>query len=134
MEVACKHNQIIRLFIFQLFLGLKFFLQDYTKTFKNKIKNVINIYQNLFENKRILKFTTTYGVMFKSFIELTAGCLFVIGLFKFCGLNLLGINLLLSSTAFRVITLIWNMRFIFERILLLNFLFIFLISCHTFFT
>ncbi len=122
METLYQHNQIAAVLIARVFLGLLFFFQGYDAVFNVKIKNVILFYQNSFEKKGIPKFLTLCGAWFTSYTELLCGFFLVIGLYENYCLYLLGINMIVASIAFGINTPMWDMRFVFPRLLLLIFL------------
>jgi putative oxidoreductase len=62
------------------------------------------------------------GTYFTSYVELICGFLLIIGLFEFTSLFLLGTSLIVASIAFSVISPMWDMKFLFPRLLLLLFL------------
>ena len=64
------------------------------------------------------------GAYFTSYVELIGGFFLIIGFLKYYSLYLLGINLLVASFAFSITKPMWDMQFVFPRILLLLFLLI----------
>jgi uncharacterized membrane protein YphA (DoxX/SURF4 family) len=124
LKTINQYREIEAVFIARIFLGLLFFFQGYDAVFKIKIKNVIDTYQNTFIVKGIPKYLTVCGVWFTSCTELVCGALLILGLFEYCSLSILGINLILASIAFGINTPMWDTRFVFPRLILLIFLLI----------
>ena len=124
MEIINQYHQIAAVFIARVFLGFLFFFQGYDSIFNVRIKNVIDTYESSFENKGIPRFLTVAGAWFTSYTELICGFLLIAGLFENIALYLLGINLIVASIAFGVNTPMWDMRFVFPRLILLLFLLI----------
>lgn len=122
MEAIIQYHESAATFVARAFLGLLFFFQGYDAVFKIKVKNVIQAYQNSFSNKGIPKFFTMCGAWFTSYVEFIGGFLLIIGLFKYCVLYLLGIDLIIASIAFGIVTPMWDMRYVFPRLALLLFL------------
>ena len=122
METLIQQHQIAGVFIARVFLGLLFLFQGYDAVFNVKIKNVVRTFEASFANTGIPKFITVLGSWFTSYAELIGGLLLVLGLFEYCALYLLGINLLLASIAFGINTPMWDTRHVFPRLILLLFL------------
>jgi putative oxidoreductase len=122
MEVIIQHHEIAAVFIARVFLGLLFLFQGYDAVFNVKVSNIIETYENSFAYKGIPRFLTVLGSWFTSYVELIGGFLLVIGLFEYYALYLLGINLIIASIAFGIATPMWDMRFVFPRLVLLIFL------------
>ncbi len=122
MEIIIQYHEATAILIARIFLGLLFFFQGYDAVFNVKIKNVITAYKSSFADKGIPQILTVLGSWFTSYIELIGGLLLTIGLFEYYTLILLGINLIVASVAFGIITPMWDMRFLFPRLTLLLFL------------
>ena len=122
MEIINHNHQIVALLIARVFLGFLFFFQGYDSIFNVKIKNVIIVFNNTFSNKGIPKFLIIAGVWFTSYTELICGFLLILGLFEYIALYLLGINLIIASIAFSIDKPMWDMRYLFPRLILLLFL------------
>jgi uncharacterized membrane protein YphA (DoxX/SURF4 family) len=122
MESLVQHHEIAAVFIARVFLGLLFFFQGYDAVFHVKVKYVIQAYENSFANKGIPRFLTVCGAWFTSLVELIGGLLLITGLFQYTVLYLLGIDLIIASIAFGITTPMWDMKFVFPRLVLLIFL------------
>ena len=117
-------NQQIAAFIARIFLGFLFFFQGYDAIFNVKIKNIISAYSDEFANKGIPKIFTIAGAWFTSYVEFIGGLLLILGAFHQYTLYLLGLDILLASIAFGISKPMWDMRFVFPRLVLLLFLLI----------
>jgi uncharacterized membrane protein YphA (DoxX/SURF4 family) len=124
VEIINQHHQCIAVFIARIFLGFLFLFQGYDVIFNIKIKNVIATYQSSFQNKGIPGFLTVLGAWFTSYTELVCGFFLILGCFEYISLYLLGINLIIASIAFGINAAMWDMRYIFPRLILLLFLLI----------
>ncbi len=122
MESIYQSHEIAAVFLARVFLGFLFFFQGYDAVFKVKIKNVIETYQNTFNSKGIPKILTICASWFTSCTEFIGGILLIVGLFEYCALYLLGINLIIAAIGFGINTPMWDTRFVFSRLLLLLFL------------
>jgi uncharacterized membrane protein YphA (DoxX/SURF4 family) len=121
MESLIQHQEAAVL-IARIFLGLLFFFQGFDAVFNIKVKNVIEAYETSFAHKGIPRFLTVWGSWFTSLVELIGGTFLVFGLFEYYVLALLGINLIIASIAFGITNPMWDMRFMFPRLVLLLFL------------
>lgn len=122
MESINHLHEAIGILIARVFLGLLFLFQGYDAVFNVKIKNIINNYENSFQSKGIPKFLTFIGVWFTSLTELFGGLFLILGLFKYYTLYLLGLDLLIASTAFGIASPMWDTRHVFPRLILLLFI------------
>ena len=122
MDSIIQYHDVAAVFIARVFLGLLFFFQGFDAVFNIKVRNVIEAYDNSFATKGIPRFITVLGSWFTSYVELIGGFLLVFGLFEYCALYLLGLNLIIASIAFGITSPIWDMRFVFPRLVLLLFL------------
>jgi uncharacterized membrane protein YphA (DoxX/SURF4 family) len=122
MEIITQYHQIAAVFIARVFLGCLFFFQGFDAVFKVKIRNVIQTYQTTFYNKGLPKFLTVFAAWFTSCSALVAGALLILGLFEYCALYLLGINLIITAIGFGINTAMWDTRFVFPRLIVLVFL------------
>ncbi|MBK7668251.1 MAG: DoxX family membrane protein [Sphingobacteriaceae bacterium] len=122
MEIINLYHQAVAILIARIFLGCLFFFQGFDAVFKVRIQNVIQTYQNTFLKNGIPKFLTVFAVWFTSCSALIGGILLTLGLFEYCALYVLGINLIITAIGFGINTAMWDTRFVFPRLLLLVFL------------
>lgn len=105
-------------------MGFLFFFQGYDAIVRVGVKNVIETFHVPLSERGIPKIFTTIGVWFTSCIQLIGGLLLVIGFLKYYVLYLLGLDLIVASIAFGIIKPMWDMQFVFPRLILLIFLLI----------
>lgn len=122
METIIQFHESAAVFIARVFLGSLFFFQGYDAVFKVKVNTIISTYERIFSNKGIPVFLIKTGTWFTSYTELIAGLLLILGLFEYCALYLLGLNVIIASIAFSITQPMWDMRFVFPRLSLLVFL------------
>ena len=122
MQAIIDYHTEIAIFIARVFLGLLFFFQGYDAIFNVKIDNIIESFYRPFSAKGIPKSLTVVGVWFTSYIELIGGLMLVLGLFKYAALYLLGADILIASIGFGIVKPMWDMQFVFPRLILLIFL------------
>jgi uncharacterized membrane protein YphA (DoxX/SURF4 family) len=111
--------------IIRLFTGILFFFQGYDKIFKVKISGVVNNFLEQAEHIHIHKPLVTIISYFTSYIELIGGFLLIIGLFTNYALIALGFDLVLVCFAFSIIRPMWDMQYVFPRLLLVIILLLF---------
>lgn len=123
------HNEIfnapvIAVFIARVFLGLLFFFQGWDAVFGVGIKQVIQTVESPLSGKGIPRFFIVAGSWFTSYAALLGGLLLITGLFKYAALYVLGIDLMLAAAVFGIVKPMWDMQFVFPRLVLLLFLLI----------
>lgn len=124
MELGSIYHTEAAVFLARVFLGLLFFFQGYDAIFNVKVPNIINAYKYQFSQKGIPMFLTAWGAWFTSYVELIGGLLLLLGFFKYLALYLLGLNLIIASIGFGITNAMWDMKFVFPRLVLLIFLLI----------
>ena len=122
METINQYHEIVAVVIARVFLGLLFFFQGYDAVFNVKIKHVVQTYQASFSHHGIPKFLLVGASWFTSCTALIGGFLLIVGLFEYSVLYLLGINMIIASIGFGINTPMWDLRFVFPRLLVLLFL------------
>lgn len=111
-------NHIAELLV-RLVTGVLFFFQGFDKVFRMKNDD---IYKAVNSNFKGLKFPPTIvrmGVFVNSYIELIAGALLIVGLFKYVTLYALSLNLLVLAISFSVVNPVWNLKMYFPRFILI---------------
>ena len=106
-------------FIVRMFAGILFFFQGYDKVFKVKISGVVDNFLEEAEHLHIHKPLVTVISYYTSFVELIGGGLLIIGLFTNYTLLALGLDLVLVCFAFSLIRPMWDMQYVFPRLILL---------------
>lgn len=113
------HHEIAAALITRVFLGVLFFFQGYDKVFKVKIKGVVETFEYSVISKHFPKTLLIIIAFFTSYMELVGGILLIIGFLKYYALYFLGLDLILVAVAFGMIKPMWDMQFLFPRLLLL---------------
>lgn len=113
------HHETAAALITRVFLGILFFSQGYDKVFKVKIKGVVETFEYPVISKHFPKSLLTLIAYFTSYVELIGGFLLIIGFLKYYALYFLGFDLILVAVAFGMIKPMWDMQFVFPRLLLL---------------
>ena len=109
-------------FIIRVFAGILFFFQGYDKVFKVKISGVVDTFLEDAEHLHIHKPLVTVISYLTSFAELICGALLIMGLFTNYALVTLGFDLVLVCFAFSIIRPMWDMQYVFPRLVLITFL------------
>jgi len=116
------NNESVLTFVLRVILGILFFFQGYDKIFKIKLNEVVNTFQAELGSIAVPKAILVPIAYFTSFVELIAGALLIVGMFKTYALYLLGIDLILVAGAFSLIKPMWDMQLLFPRLILLSIL------------
>jgi putative oxidoreductase len=119
METLHAYNQVAAVTIARLILGFLFFFQGYDAVMRIGMKNTVLAYQNNFTQKNIPSVVTASAAWFASFTELICGLCLILGLFQTMAFYLLGLNLVLATIGFCIISPLWDTRHVFPRLLLL---------------
>lgn len=113
------YNHIAAVFILRVFLGVLFFMQGYDKVFKVGTTNVIASFKKEMYGKNISDGLISLATYYTSFIELIAGFALIIGFAKYFALFALGLDLLIVAIAFSILKPMWDMQYVFPRLILL---------------
>jgi len=105
-------------FITRLFVGILFFTQGYDKVFNIKISGVVDNFLADAEHLHIHKPMVKLFTYLTSFIELIGGFFLIIGLYINYTLVILGFDLVLVCFAFSMVCPMWDMQYVFPRLLL----------------
>jgi putative oxidoreductase len=119
-------------FITRLFLGILFFSQGYDKTFNIKVSGVVDTFLGDAEHLHIHRPIVTLFTYLTSFVELLGGLFLIIGLFTNYALIALGFDLVMVCFAFSLIRPMWDMQYVFPRLLLVTLLLFFPNECNRF--
>ncbi len=110
--------------VLRVFLGVLFLAQGYDKVVRLKIQGVIDTFRAEMESKNIPHFLIVGAAYFTSVVEFMGGLFLILGFMKYTTLSLLGADLLLVTCAFSILQPMWDMRFVFPRLLILIALFL----------
>jgi len=112
-------HEIVLSFFLRVILGILFFFQGYDKVFRLKISGVIDFFKEESRHRPIPQALLVSSAYLSSYIELVAGALLILGLFKTYAMYLLGLDLILVCGAFSILKPMWDMYLLFPRLLLL---------------
>ena len=108
----------------RVFLGILFFAQGFDKVFNLGVKEVIHSFEYPVRLKHFPHFPLVAVAYYTSFAELIGGSLLIIGFMKYYAMYLLGIDMLIVCAALSSLDPMWDMKYIFPRVVLLITLFI----------
>jgi uncharacterized membrane protein YphA (DoxX/SURF4 family) len=120
METLARHQTEVLYFIVRVILGILFFFQGHDKLFNVKISGVIDFFKKELGEKKIPGIFVNLSAWYTSCIEFVCGGLLILGMFKTLALYLLGIDLILVAGAFSIMKPVWDMQFVFPRLILLT--------------
>jgi uncharacterized membrane protein YphA (DoxX/SURF4 family) len=106
-------------FLLRVILGILFLFQGIDKLFKVGIPKVTSTFQAELGRIKIPRWILFITAIFSSFVEFAGGILLIIGLFKYYAMYLLGIDLILVTIAFSLIQPVWDMKYVWPRLILL---------------
>lgn len=95
--------------------GILFFFQGYDKIFMVKIPNVVLTFQDPIKKSFLPNILLKPLVILSSFTEMFGGLFLFFGLFKFCTLALLSVNLVFVAFSFSSIKAMWDMQYFIPR-------------------
>ena len=113
------HNESIAFLVIRVILGVLFFAQGYDKIFNVKIAGVIQTFRTPMQKRNVPDFLLVGSAYYTSIVELIGGLMLIVGLFKSYVLLALGIDLIMVVAAFSIIKPMWDMQFVFPRLMLL---------------
>ncbi|MBK7854692.1 MAG: hypothetical protein IPJ79_07025 [Bacteroidetes bacterium] len=93
-----------------------------SKLFIVKVEEVLQTYKPLLQQKGIPQILIVAGVWITSTAEFLFGLLLILGLFTQLSLYVLTVDVLLASAAFGIMRPMWDMQFVFPRLVSLIFL------------
>ena len=120
MNIEKKYlSRAIGLLTIRLVLGLVFFMQGFGKIFKIGVDNLyqnyfLQPYQDTFLPVFLLKFTAYYT----SYVEMLAGALLIVGIFRSYSLFALASVLVIVSFGHGLLEPIWDMHHVMFRLIL----------------
>jgi len=116
------NNLAVLEFTLRVVLGLLFFFQGYDKVVKVGMKRVVDVYRNELGSIKIPWIILAVCTYYSSLVEFICGGLLILGLFTKYSLFLLGMDFILVVGAFSIIKPMWDMQFVFPRLILLSIL------------
>ena len=109
-------DKSIALLLIRTITGILFFFQAYDKIFRVGLKNVADAFGIPF-GRKIIKMH--WAVILSSYVELIAGSLLFLGLFKSFALYLLAGDLFAVALSFSLIKPMLDMQYYFPRLVLI---------------
>lgn len=117
MEISYKYYALE--VILRLFCGVIFLFQGYDKLFKVKVSGVIETFRYEAQQKNIPGFALWMMACYTSYVEFFGGLFLILGLFKNYALLALGLDMVLVAAAFSYMKPVWDMKFVFPRLILI---------------
>jgi uncharacterized membrane protein YphA (DoxX/SURF4 family) len=109
----------------RVFTGILFFFQGYDKVFRMGVKNEIIAISPAYQKIGLPDIIVRFSAYLTSYLELIAGALLILGLFKYPVLYALSLDLLVAAAGMSILNPLWDLRHVFPRLLLILFLLIY---------
>ncbi|MFN3343852.1 MAG: DoxX family membrane protein, partial [Flavobacteriales bacterium] len=103
----------------RILLGVLLLYQGIDKVFGLGIKRVSETYRQELNKAWIPSWVFHITAYYSSWVELIGGGLLILGLFKVVVLPLIAFNFLLVAMAMSTMSPLWDMRYLFPRVVLL---------------
>lgn len=103
----------------RIFLGILFFFQGFDKLFVIKMKEVVESFMQDAQRRHIPQSLVATISYFTSLIELIGGTLLILGFYSNYAVIFLSIDLLIIAFAFSMMHAMWDLKYVFPRLLLL---------------
>ena len=103
----------------RLVAGILFFFQGYDKVFHLKTSGVLVAFSDEFVRKKIPVSLARLGIALSSFIEMTAGVMLALGIYRDPVLYALAANMVFITLAFSYLKPMWDMSYFFPRFAIL---------------
>lgn len=118
MEWIELNKEELALFFVRSVLGVLFVFQGYDKLFGVGISAATNAIADAM-NMNIPKSFVRFSVGISSTVELVGGALLLFGLWTYPIVAILGLHIVLVTTAMSYREALWDMRFVFPRLMLI---------------
>lgn len=105
--------------LIRIFTGVLFLFQGYDKIFRMGLSQVEATLAPGYRKIGIPSSFIRLITIVTSWIELLGGAMLILGLLKYTALYLLGADLLIVATAFSILNPMWDMQYIFPRLILI---------------
>ena len=112
-------NKMVAFMTARTILGLLFLFQGYDKIFRVGIRQVSNAVNSGIGNGNLSPGLVNTIVFISSWIELIAGAMLILGIFKTIAAMVLCLNLIVVATGFSLSKPIWDEMHVFVRLSLL---------------
>ncbi len=114
-------REVVAMFVVRVFLGFLFFFQGFDSVFKIKVKGVLHAIKEPLLQKGVPNSLITLGAYYTSYTNLICGFLLIIGFAKYYALYFIGLGILMTAVAFSIIKPMWDMQYVFPRLVLMIF-------------
>ena len=111
--------------LIRVFTGILFFFQGYDKIFRLGLKQVFNTVAPSYRQAGLSDPLIRLFSSVTAWIELVGGLLLIFGLLKYVALYALGADLLIVALGMSLLNPMWDMQYVFPRLLLILFLLVF---------
>lgn len=101
------------------FVGILFLFQGYDKLFRVKMKGVIDTFMNDADRYHVPRPFVSAIAYYTSITEFAGGFLLILGLFTNLTIFALSVDLLMVCFAFSFIEPMWDLKYMFPRLILL---------------
>jgi uncharacterized membrane protein YphA (DoxX/SURF4 family) len=118
MQHNIEHHEALAILMVRLFLGVIIFFQGYDALFRVKIINIARSFEPALANTGLPKSLAKAGAWSTSLIQLTGGALLIAGYGQHYTLFVLGLNFIVVSILFSLLSGVWDMKHVFPRLLL----------------
>jgi uncharacterized membrane protein YphA (DoxX/SURF4 family) len=122
MQDIIQYHSTAAIFIARMFLGSLFFFQGMDAVFGVKVRNVVEAVRGPMAAKGVPSFVIRLGAYFTSYVQLFGGAFLLLGLFRYCALYVLGLDLLIAGIGFGIAAPLWDTKHVLPRLVLLIFL------------
>ncbi|CAN5229691.1 hypothetical protein BH09BAC5_BH09BAC5_12410 [soil metagenome] len=119
MHTFLEYRIDIAVFLTRLVLGILFFFQGYDKIFRLGLAKTENAIADALHNTKLPVPFVKFTVAVSSLIELIAGLMLIAGFLIYPALAALGIDLLIVVFAMSLREPLWDMRYLWPRLVLL---------------
>lgn len=113
-------NFSVALLLLRVTTGALFFFQGYDKVFRVGVRQVVDTFQEPFQRTLFPNGLLKPLVWSSSYLEIIAGLLLAVGLFRDVALWLLAADLAMVAIAFSSMKAMWDMQFYFPRLVLVG--------------
>lgn len=117
-EVMNEYKFQVAELLIRTFAGILFLFQGYDKLFRIKMPEVIDVFTADADRYHIPRPILTLVAYFTSIAEFFGGLFLLAGFFTSCALYVLGIDLIVVSLAFTYMRPMWDMKYVFPRLVL----------------
>ncbi|HEU4716567.1 MAG TPA: DoxX family protein [Bacteroidia bacterium] len=119
MNIFLDYKTDIALLLARLVLGVLFFMQAYDKIFGLGLKRTEEGAEEALERTKLPHGLIRFFTALTAFLELGGGILLIAGLYIYPALTLLSVDLLFVVFAMSLKEPMWDMRFVWPRLVLL---------------